>query len=233
MTNSLKLALCVNTEEFLFSQAHDRGWLQNLNYTIEDRAICETNSELQQVIPYIVLVDKHTNRVLTYRRGQGGGENRLHGLYSIGFGGHIETGALTLMQAVYQTAAKEVMEEATVDLADQLKDHLVETETSILRFPPYKLLYGQQLELDNHRVDEVDMVHVGVVCVLEVNASDFKTFEEGTIIQAEWRSMPWLQSVAEAVTGPQLESWSKYIINKGMIRTLRNQNNLQKLAKAA
>jgi predicted NUDIX family phosphoesterase len=224
----------VKTEEFQFSQSHDRGWLQDLNYTIEDRATCETDPTLQQVIPYIVLVDRKTNRVLTYRRGQGGGENRLHGLYSIGFGGHIEMGALTLMQAVYQTASKEVMVQATVDLADQLKDHLVETETSTLRFPPYRLLYAKLLELDGHRVCEADTVHVGVVCVLEVNANDFKTFEEGTILHAEWRSMPWLQSVAEDdSSNAKLESWSKYIINTGMLRALRNQNSLQKLAKVA
>ena len=29
------------------------------------------------------------DKILRYRRGKGGGETRLHGLYSVGVGGHI------------------------------------------------------------------------------------------------------------------------------------------------
>ena len=45
-------------------------------------------SQLVQVLPYVVLTYK--GQVLTYARSPSGGEAKLHGLRSIGFGGHID-----------------------------------------------------------------------------------------------------------------------------------------------
>ena len=51
------------------------------------RAEAELDRAYKQLIPYVLIACG--NKILRYRRGKGGGENRLHGLYSVGVGGHI------------------------------------------------------------------------------------------------------------------------------------------------
>lgn len=51
------------------------------------RSEAEENPEFRQLIPYVVL--QHEDQVFTYRRGVSGDESRLHGLLSLGIGGHI------------------------------------------------------------------------------------------------------------------------------------------------
>lgn len=47
----------------------------------------ENNHYFKQIVPYIVF--KHKNRFFVYRRTSKGSDKRLHFLYSIGIGGHI------------------------------------------------------------------------------------------------------------------------------------------------
>src|SRR3989475_9890731 len=57
----------------------------NLQYP--NRSEAEQDKRYKQLIPYVLLI--FNDRILRYRRGRGGGEARLHGLYSVGIGGHI------------------------------------------------------------------------------------------------------------------------------------------------
>jgi predicted NUDIX family phosphoesterase len=57
------------------------------NLVYLNRSAAEQNPRYKQLIPY-VLVLCH-GKILRYRRGKGGNETRLHGLYSVGVGGHI------------------------------------------------------------------------------------------------------------------------------------------------
>src|SRR5260370_20661980 len=59
--------------------------LSNLVYL--NRSEAEQDRRYKQLIPYVLLICN--DRVLRYRRGRGGEETRLHGLYSVGVGGHI------------------------------------------------------------------------------------------------------------------------------------------------
>src|SRR5437899_8034902 len=52
-----------------------------------NRSDAEHDRGYKQLIPYVLLVCN--DRLLRYRRGRGGEETRLHGLYSVGIGGHI------------------------------------------------------------------------------------------------------------------------------------------------
>src|SRR6266851_7883968 len=52
-----------------------------------NRSEAEQDRRYKQVIPYVLLICD--DRLLRYRRGRGGEEKRLHGLYSVGIGGHI------------------------------------------------------------------------------------------------------------------------------------------------
>src|SRR5947208_2350411 len=52
-----------------------------------NRSEAEQDKRYKQLIPYVLIICN--GRILRYRRGRGGQETRLHGLYSIGVGGHI------------------------------------------------------------------------------------------------------------------------------------------------
>lgn len=51
------------------------------------RSEAERDFRFKQWIPYVLITKG--NEILRYRRGDGGGESRLHGMLSIGFGGHV------------------------------------------------------------------------------------------------------------------------------------------------
>src|SRR5580704_1879113 len=52
-----------------------------------NRSEAEQDRRYKQLIPYVLILCK--GKILRYRRGKGGQETRLHGLYSVGVGGHI------------------------------------------------------------------------------------------------------------------------------------------------
>ena len=85
------------------------------------RASLENDEHFVQIIPYAVVANG--KRVVAYRRSGAGGEGRLRGLLSIGFGGHIDLpdivaldGNVSLEETLFRACAREVEEElADVD----------------------------------------------------------------------------------------------------------------------
>ncbi len=61
-------------------------------HSFELRADVEDNPEFQQIIPYVVF--RHDGRYFLTRRLKASSEKRLHQLYSLGVGGHINPGDL-------------------------------------------------------------------------------------------------------------------------------------------
>jgi predicted NUDIX family phosphoesterase len=57
------------------------------NVVYVDRDKAENDRRYKQIIPYALILCG--DKILRYRRGKRGVESRLHGLYSIGVGGHI------------------------------------------------------------------------------------------------------------------------------------------------
>lgn len=55
---------------------------------IRQRAALERNPKYRQILPYKVL--RQNGKIVAYRRLKAGGESRLYGLLSIGFGGHVD-----------------------------------------------------------------------------------------------------------------------------------------------
>ena len=81
-----------------------------------NRSAAELDLRYKQLIPYVLLVCG--DRILRYRRGKGGQETRLHGLYSVGIGGHIseEDDGLFSSKGGYQEGMRrEILEETGVD----------------------------------------------------------------------------------------------------------------------
>jgi len=93
-----ELVLCVRTEIFLQAlregQIKDLMWFQGkTSWEVRDDRL-ENDDNFLQIIPYCVVEHPQTMETgsagyLSYRRSKAGGEKRLTGKKSIGFGGHI------------------------------------------------------------------------------------------------------------------------------------------------
>jgi predicted NUDIX family phosphoesterase len=75
--------------------------LEKEKYFIK-RSICEYDKEYKQLIPYVLI--RLDNKFLTFKRN--GTEQRLHGEYSIGIGGHVSKG-----ESFYNAIFREIKEE--------------------------------------------------------------------------------------------------------------------------
>ena len=97
MTPNDEQVLVIPTQVF-----NDAGLFQGLSRDVErylprllnpgkcffmPRARAEDDPSHKQLIPYVLL--RYRNQLFHYTRGKGMGENRLHGLRSVGIGGHI------------------------------------------------------------------------------------------------------------------------------------------------
>ena len=99
----MKMALCVNKSD-VFGEIENTKelpqgniWIEGLSFEklmgsalLYDRSECETNPDLLQIIPYIIVATNRGEMILKYTRTEKSGEQRLHGLDSIGWGGHVE-----------------------------------------------------------------------------------------------------------------------------------------------
>lgn len=89
-------------------------WLSAIRVhgTFARRGSVEDDPRLKQIIPYAVLVQG--DRMVLLRRLTGAGERRLHHLYSVGVGGHINRGDDTGADSMLAGARREVLEEVHI-----------------------------------------------------------------------------------------------------------------------
>src|SRR5580698_4271505 len=93
------------------------------NVTYLNRSEAEQDRSHKQLIPYALIVCG--DKILRYRRGKGGGETRLHGLYSVGVGGHIaeeDHGLFEYARAsigYHEAMRRELMEEVSIEVTKE------------------------------------------------------------------------------------------------------------------
>jgi predicted NUDIX family phosphoesterase len=156
------------------------------NLVYRNRSEAEQDKRYKQLIPYVLLVSN--GRILRYRRGKGGQETRLHGLYSVGVGGHIsdEDHGLFSTHAGYQDGMRrELMEEVAV------------CETN-----------APAVAVINDDSTEVGQVHFGVVHVMRV-ANEAVAGRRSGIVAPEF--VPAAEAVSQA---SEYESWSRFCLEK-------------------
>ncbi len=157
------------------------GIVRDIDIDVDDiwigsRNILEKDSSFKQVLPYTII--EQDGKFLTYQRTPKGGESRLHGNYSIGFGGHIDIGdlmrhgndVLDFWGTIAESSIRELYEELALDVG----------------------LYWMKIEgIINDNSNDVGKVHLGFVyrVVLpsdyvvhspedQINLQGFKTIEE-------------------------------------------------------
>ncbi len=149
-----------------------------------NRTDAENDKRYKQLIPYVLLLCN--GKILRYQRGKGGQETRLHGLYSVGIGGHIseeDHGLFSTDRGYQDGMRRELLEEVAID-------EVAETAVAVI----------------NDDSTEVGAVHFGVVHVAYVPNEDVAGRRSGIL-------GPEFIPIAEAMGNPsRYESWSRFCL---------------------
>jgi predicted NUDIX family phosphoesterase len=151
-----------------------------------NRSDAETDRRYKQLIPYVLVICN--DRILRYQRGRGGQEERLHGFYSVGIGGHISEEDNELFSnslGYHEGMQRELNEEVAIDA---VKEALV--------------------AVINDDSTEVGCVHFGVVHIVYVA-------NESVAGQRSGIRGPEFIPIAEAVKDLSVyESWSRFCLER-------------------
>ena len=149
-----------------------------------NRSEAEQDRRYKQLIPYISADLQGQNFAIP--PGQGGQETRLHGLFSVGIGGHIseeDHGLFSNNRGYEEGMRRELMEEAGIDAGN-----------------------GPAVAAINDDSTEVGYVHFGVVHVVRVSDESIASRRSGIV-------GPEFIPIAEAVKEPTgYESWSRFCL---------------------
>ena len=146
-----------------------------------NRTEAEQDKRYKQLIPYVLVMCD--GKILRYRRGKGGQEPRLHGLFSDGVGGHIsdeDHGLFSSAVGYKEGMRREIMEEVAVEEVNESAVAVINDDST-----------------------EVGYVHFGVVHVMQVGNEQVVGHRSGILA-------PEFVPIAEALKNPDAyESWSR------------------------
>ena len=149
-----------------------------------NRSDAEQDKRYKQLIPYVLLICN--DKILRYQRGKRGQETRLHGLYSVGIGGHIseeDHGLFSSNRGYQEGMRRELMEEVAIDEGKEVAVAVINDDST-----------------------EVGCVHLGVVHVMRVSNENVAGRRSG-IVGPEFIPM------MDAVKDPSgYESWSRFCL---------------------
>jgi predicted NUDIX family phosphoesterase len=157
-----------------------------------DRAAAEEDESFRQIIPYVVL--RASGRIFSYARTARGGERRLHGLRSVGVGGHVNPedlpeglpGLVAAPEPGLVAAARRELAEETV-LADG----------AALRW----------LGFIRDDAAPVARVHFGVVFAADLADETARLSDEGKMAEARFAGLAELMDDRN-----DYEGWSRLVI---------------------
>jgi len=151
-----------------------------------NRSEAELDKRYKQLIPYVLIVCG--DKILRYRRGKAGGEARLHGLFSVGIGGHIsdeDNGQFSRDRGYQAGMRRELIEEVGIDVGSEPAVAAINDDST-----------------------EVGYVHFGVVHILRVADEGVTTGRTGIVA-------PEFVAISEAVKDLSgYESWSRLCLEQ-------------------
>lgn len=165
--------------------------------------------EYLQLLPYNVIFDPDKKKIFCYTRGKEGAEKGLHGLCSIGIGGHAEI----LTTGNISNVADALAIDVTRELLEEIGIPVDLNNTCILA---EKYLKGDFYLIYDGREDgnlNVGRRHLGIANVLLFSSSLVSTNSEiGVIDRGSWIGVDELR--AKTQSGEiKLESWSGIVFN--------------------
>lgn len=182
------------------------------------RVDCETDFDYLQLLPYAVVMT-HDGRIVGYNRPtKGGGEVRLAGNFSIGFGGHVELGDAMACRD-YPDLPNLIVDAA---LARELEEEInLRSEGELSRWvcPPSCVVLNQEaqfLGIIRSQDSAVDRVHLGLVYLVRCNTKGMPnliatTPEPNQVIN------PRLLTLEQARAEANPESWTAKILNSNLL----------------
>ena len=149
-----------------------------------NRSDAEEDRRYKQLIPYVLLICN--DKILRYRRGRGGQETRLHGLFSVGIGGHIseeDHGLFSSNRGYREGMRRELIEEVAIDEVNEAAVAVINDDST-----------------------EVGYVHFGVVHVMHV-ANENVAGRRSGVVGPEF--IPMVDAVKDR---SGYESWSCFCL---------------------
>lgn len=154
-------------------------------FEVKRRGDMEEDPSFKQLISYCIIT--HDDETLVYKRLEGGGEARLHGLLSIGVGGHMnDVESEAAIDGKLRVNAVRELEEEVGLKGDDVKN--IE-------------IHG----LINDDGNDVGKVHIGLVLKIDIEKDKVINNEEDTI------ALEWVKNDVLETMSPY-ESWSELII---------------------
>lgn len=151
-----------------------------------NRSEAEQDRRYKQLIPYVLVLCN--DKILRYRRGRGGQETRLHGLYSVGIGGHIaedDHGLFSSGIGYHDGMRRELKEEVDIEVLNESAVAVINDDST-----------------------EVGYVHFGVVHLVQVT-------DEAVVGRRSGILGPEFVSIVEAVKDLSVyESWSRLCLEQ-------------------
>jgi len=184
----------------LYSGAFDHGALVSECQPMRRREAEESFEVIQLVSVFIV---RNESRFLTYKRTKRLPENRLHGFYSISFGGHLNPNDIKPLLNIFDPDL------ATPLLLRELGEELR------LAYDNVPVLEYRGLLYDDSR--EVSRQHLGVTYDVTLPDAGFEIGERGFLVDAKFESLD--QVLARK---SEFENWSVLLMEEELSRRTRD-----------
>jgi predicted NUDIX family phosphoesterase len=178
---------------FSHVSSHDYHSIILDNHEFMRRGEAEVDETYRQPIPYVILYNSNLKKYFAFQRASDitkAHEQRLHGKWSFGVGGHVDLqdSESVKVNVLHDAMMRELVEE--VDLVGDTHSN-VEFET---------------LGFINEEESEVGRVHVGVLVLAKTNATQVRP-KASEVAQGGWYS---LEELGELCSGSNVEGWSHY-----------------------
>ncbi len=164
------------------------------------RALAEEDPSFKQLIPYVVL--KFRDQLFHYRRGKGMGEKRLHGLRSVGIGGHINP---TDLECGPHAPHEEIVTRSVTPTHPYRQGLEREIAEEIVLDASYReTLFG----FINDDSTPVGSVHLGIVHVFELDEPKVQR-REVDLMESGFAPIAELAQAKDA-----FETWSRFVLEE-------------------
>jgi len=153
-------------------------------------------SEISVIQLVSVFIVKHDGRLLTFKRSRRLPESRLHGFYSVAFGGHLNPDDVLHLFNIFDPEQSAAW--LTRELDEELR--IVQTKNRITRFDYVGLLYDD--------AQPVSRQHLGLVYEVELSTREYEIGERGFLMDSKFETVEEIMARL-----PEFENWSAILVD--------------------